>query len=1160
MKNNELIAGAGGGGSGGGAGGPNVARDNLDSVQYARLLELISEGEIEGFPSARNYTKGTTSYDNAALKDIFFNNVPVLREGADVANPSDSDFNYKGIYTYLRYGTQAQDWIRGFRASETAFSVGTVVSFASSVTRTITDTTVDAVRITFSVPQLQFFKANGDVTGTQVNFRIELSYDGGAFSTANGGLASSDSRLQFKGRTADLYQRAVVIDFTQSFSSSVAVRVVRETADAGTGDPENSTRVDEISWAAYAEIRYSKLRYPNSAVFGLVLPAEQFSAVPQRAYRIRGIKVQIPSNARPALGPSGRGGLIYKDEPWDGTFTQSTDGGNTYGGTQWTSDPCWILWDLLTSSRYGFGDHIDTSKLDKWAFFEASQYCSARNTYLTDGRSGTTDDYNSQTGKHGLDDGTGTFEPRFSCNVNIQTQEEAYKLINDMCSVFRAMPFWSAGSLAVAQDRPTGFSYCFSPANVVGGNFTYSGSSLKTRHTCVQVAYMDLDAREIQYELVEDDDAIAKYGVIKTSISAFACTSRGQARRLGEWLLYTEQNEGNTIAFEATADAGVVVRPGDVIQVYDPVISGERRGGRVHAATTTQISIDDTTQTVIPVSNLNPVIRVLLPDGTFGSSRITSSSGNLIFLETELAETPQAGAPFVISSDDVRPTLWRVLTIAEQDGATYAITGISYLQQKYTHVERKQSIPARDVSNLNEPPPSTSNIQAQEFLYENNGQVAQKIIVSWQPVPEAYQYRFRYRVENGNYTTIYTKSPEYEILGTIDGTYEFEVTTENYARRGSNAANDTFVAVGKTAPPANIASLNVSPIDQHNAELHWPQSTDIDVRIGGTVEIRHTPHTDANAVWSKSQKIVPAVNGSSTRKIVPLKSGTYFIRAKDSIGNYSAAASIPSVQVDLPEPQDLEVVQTFTENPNFTGTFERAFNSVTEGGISLSGKGLIDDITDFDAVTNLDFFGGIESTGSYIFANTLDLSAKYDVELLADLELRSINPDDFWDSRTELIDDWTDIDADDFNETDAELYVRSTADDPSGSPTWSTWEPFLNSTKRGRGFQFKVEIATDNTSQDPIIEALGVTVSLQRRTEQQRNISTGTSAKAITFPSAFYSTPSVTVTATNMASGDFFELTSVSRTGFTIATKNSGGTIVDRTIDYQAVGHGKEIT
>ena len=1172
MKNNELIAGAGGGGSGGGAGGPNVARDNLDSVQYARILELISEGEIEGFPSARNETRGTTRYNNAALKDIFFNNVPVIRddskapaeEKVNLDNPADSDFNYKGIFTYLRYGTQAQDWIRGFRASETAFSVGTVVSFASSVTRTITDTTVDAVRITFSVPQLQFFKANGDVTGTQVNFRIELSYDGGTFSTANGGLSSGDSRLQFKGRTADLYQRTVVIDFTQSFSSSVAVRVVRETADAGTGDPENSTRVDEISWASYAEIRYSKLRYPNSAVFGLVLPAEQFGSVPQRAYRIRGIKVQIPSNARPALGPNGRGGLIYKDEPWDGTFTQSTDGGNTYGGTQWTSDPAWILWDLLTSSRYGFGDHIDTSKLDKWAFFEASQYCSGRNTYTTDGRSGTTDDYNPQTGKHGLDDGTGTFEPRFSCNVNIQTQEEAYKLINDMCSVFRAMPFWSAGSLAVAQDRPTDFSYCFSPANVVGGDFVYSGSSLKTRHTCVQVAYMDLDARDIQYELVEDDDAISKYGVIKTSISAFACTSRGQARRLGEWLLYTEQNEGNTIAFEATADAGVVVRPGDVIQVYDPVISGERRGGRVRTATTTQISIDDTTQTVIPVSNLNPVIRVLLPDGTFGSSRITSSSGNLIFLETELAETPQAGAPFVISSDDVRPTLWRVLTVAEQDGATYAITGISYLQQKYAHVERKQSIPARDVTNLNEPPPATSNIQAQEFLYESNGQVAQKIIVSWQPVSEAYQYRFRYRVENGNYTTVYTKSPEYEILGTIDGTYEFEITTENYARRGSNAASETFEAIGKTAPPATIPDLSASIVDSHTVELHWPQSVDIDVRIGGEIRIRYSPLTDGTASWGDGNDIVPAVNGGSTRKIVSLLEGTYMIRAIDSTGNQ--APSIASVIVDLPAPQDALLVQQYREDDNsppFNGTGTNMAYSSSESGLILASTTLIDDMAtdgNWDGLGLIDYIGGAVSSGNYVFSETLDLGGVYDLNLRNILKTRAFEPGNAWDDRTDLIDLWDDIDGDDLGAANCQLYVRRTNDDPAGSPTWSSYQPFVNNTARGRGFQFKLEATSINVAQNVVVEQLGVITEFERRIETERNITSGTSAKAVTFPTAFYGTPSVGITAQDMDNGDYFTVSSISRTGFTVTFRNSSATIISRTFDYQAVGHGRQIT
>ena len=333
------------------------------------------------------------------------------------------------------------------------------------------------------------------------------------------------------------------------------------------------------------------------------------------------------------------------------------------------------------------------------------------------------------------------------------------------------------------------------------------------------------------------------------------------------------------------------------------------------------------------------------------------------------------------------------------------------------------------------------------------------------------------------------------------------------------------------------------------------------MRIGGSIEIRHNPRTTGDIKWAQSEKITPAVNGSTTRKIVPLLDGHYLVRAKDSVGNYAPLAGIPTVLVELPEPQDLEVVQTYTESPNFTGTFSQSFNSVTEGGITLEADGQIDDITDFDSVTNIDFFGDVVSVGNYIFANTLDLGATYDVELLANLKINTINPDDFWDSRSALIDTWNDIDADDLSETNAELYSRSTNDDPNGaSPTYGTWEPFANSTKRGRGFQFKVEMETSNDSQDVVVQTLGVSVKLQRRTEQERNIASGTGAKAITFPSAFYSTPSITITATNMATGDFFELSSVSRTGFTITFKDSGGTIVDRNFDYQAVGHGKEIT
>lgn len=1170
MTTDKTIAGAGGGGAvgkgggTGGAGGASVPRDNLNSVQYARILEVISEGEIEGFPSAKNYTKDTADYNNAALKDTFIDNTPVIREDANISSLQNSDFNFKGVLSYLRFGTQNQTWIPGFRANETPYNVNSLITFSTPVTRTVTDTNVDAVRITVSLPQLQFFKADGSVVGTQVDLQVEVSYDGGAFSSdpANGGIPQTDSRMKFLGRTADLYQRSFVVDFKQPWTSSVAIRVLRKTEDAPTG--VNFTQIDKIYWASYSEIVYSKLRYPNSALVGFVLPAEQFGSIPSRSFRIRGIKVQIPSNARPALGPYGRGALIFKNEPWDGTFTQSTSGGYTWGGTQWTSDPAWILWDLLTSKRYGFGDHIQASKLDKWAFYEASQYCSARNTYLIDGRSGTTDDYDAQTGRHGLDDGTGIYEPRFSCSVNIQTQEEAYKLINDMCSTFRAMPFWSTGSLALSQDRPTDFSYCFSPANVINGDFTYSGSSLKTRHTVAQVSYMDLDARDVNYEVVEDAEAIAKYGVIKADISAFACTSRGQARRIGEWLLYSEQNETNTISFQTSADAGIMVRPGDVVQVYDPTISGERRGGRIKTATTTQILIDDTTQTVIPNLTQNPVIRVLLPDGTFGSSRISSSSGNLILLETALVATPQPGAPFVISSDDVRPTLWRVLSVSEEDGALYTITGLAYSAQKYDYIERHQEIPVRDITNLNVPPPATSNIQAAEYLYESNGQVVQKIIVSWQPVPQAYQYRFRYRVTNGNWTTAYPKAPEYEILGTDVGRYEFEVTTENSARRGSNAATATFDAVGKTAPPATIPDLFIAPIDDKNAELYWPQATDIDVKIGGQIRIRHSPIADGTATWGQANDIVPAVAGSSTRKIVPLLEGTYFIRAVDSTGNESAG--VATVIVDLPAPQDTFLIQEYREednSPPFNGTTNNMSYNEEELGLILASDTLVDDMAtdgNWDGLGLIDYIGGAASEGSYQFAETLDLGAIYDIDLRNILKTRAYEPGNLWDDRLENIDLWDDIDGDDLGAANCQLYVRTTNDNPSGTPTWNTWQPFVNNTTRGRGFQFKVIATSNNPAQNVVIEELGVITQFQRRIESERNKTSGASSYAVTFPTAFYGTPSVGITAQDMSTGDYFTVSSVSRTGFTVTFRNSGGSMVSKVFDYQAVGHGRQIT
>ena len=1160
-----------------------ASNESIDSKQVFRVIDLLSEGPIEGFPQALDagLTPGTTGYDVAALKDTFFNNTPVLGDQASVSSSSTlTDSAFDGLLNFdmrsarfaTRTGTQDQTNLEEVgdtnqrlvnvgveverKAQPAPDDFGIVSGDGTPVTRQITDTDVNQVRVTVGTPALFFAKPDGDVEGAKIQYKIEIRYSGGSFTQVG-------QEHTISGISRGLYQERQIIVFDPNGAFPVDIRITR--THARYVRPEGRTLQDDFIWYDYTEKIKEKTRFPNSAVTGFKIDAKQFPSVPTRSYRIRGIKVRIPHNATVRSD----GSLSYS-----GTFN-----GTFKAAREWTNDPAWILFDLLTNTRYGMGSQILTpaeleedkagnfegasdvpGNLDVYSFQQASAYCGEQ---VNDGKGGT--------------------EPRFACNVLLQTQEDAYKLIQEMCSVFRAMSYWESGGLTLAQDRPEDFAYTFNQTNVTEAGFSYSGSSLKGRPTCVSVKYFDNDLRTFAQELVELSSTtfkpLQKYGYNKKNITAFACTSRMQAHRLGKWLLYTAHNETEVCSFETDMAAGIVVRPGDFIKIADPVRAGVVHGGRIiDGSTTTAVKIDRsdvdlfgqqapssfTLNIVTPTGETDPRTGVeIVNTDVVGGCTIT---GNTITPPSALRKAPVKGSTFGIGYTGVGLQLFRVLTVEENE-STYAITALAHERDKYSVVEEDYTFAPRDITQLAEKPDPVTNLVLNEILYEVGDKLLQRIDVNWQQAARAMEYEVEYKLGDDNFERAVVSSTGFQILNSKVGTYSVSVTAVGYGfdlkqsgKRRSSTTTATIEAVGKSAPPTNIASLNITPIDQHTAELHWPQAVDLDVKIGGTVEIRHNPRTTGDIKWAQSEKIVPAVNGSTTRKIVPLLEGHYLVRAKDSVGNYAPLTGIPTVLIDLPEPQDLEVVQTFTESPSFPGTFSQSFNSVDEGGITLEADGQIDDITDFDSVTNIDFFGDVVSVGNYIFANTLDMGAVYDVELLANLQITSINPDDFWDSRTDDIDTWDDIDADDLSETNAELYSRSTNDDPSGSPTYGTWEPFANSTKRGRGFQFKVEMETDNDSQDPVVQSLGVTVSLQRRTEQQRDISSGTAAKAITFPSAFYSTPSITITATNMATGDFFELSSVSRTGFTITFKDSGGTIVDRNFDYQAVGHGKEIT
>ena len=811
-----LVAGAGGGGGfgkggkGGGARTPTTASDSLNSRQYAELIDLVSEGEIAGLKDG--------------FKSIYLDNTPLQ-------NPDDS-YNFQNVTVYTRNGTQNQDAIPFAGEIEDERGVGVTVRNDGAVTRTITDSQTDAVRITISVPRLEFITNEGDTVGESFRLQIQIQYNGGGFSTVIDDTVS--------GRTGDAYQKAYLVNLNGTFP--VDVRMVRLTADSS-----DLRKSNEFTWTSYTEIVYSRLAYPNSALVGIRIDAEQFNNIPQRSYLIRGIKVRIPNNA--SVDQS-NGRLVYSGI-WNGTF----------GAAQWCSDPAWILWDLLTSSRYGLGEHLDTTQLDKWSFLSASQYASAL-----------------------VPDGFGGLEPRFSCNVNIQTSEEAYKLINDMCSVFRAMPYWAVGSLTVSQDKPVDPSYLFTLANVTEDGFSYSGSSLKTRPNVAVVSYMDLSLRDMAYEVVEDAESIAKYGVVKTELSAFATTSRGQAHRIGEWILYSENFEGETVAFATSMDAGVIVRPGQVISIADPVKAGARRGGRISSSTTTAITVDDATGLTTPGT-----ISAILPTGAVELRTVQSIAGKVITVTIGFSTAPGANSVWVYETTNIQTSTWRVLGIAEQDGSKYAITALSYNSSKYAYIEQDRPLQERDITDLNELPPAPINLAISETLYLYQDQVRAKVIASWKPVLGVNQYQVQWRKDSGNWSAIKKSGPDYEILDITPGFFEFQVNSISATFRLSvDALTGSINALGKTAPPSDVPSLAVVLDPDIGATLTWDPISDLDLQ---GYEIWQ------GAGFGVGTKIGLFAATAQKIGLMPTGTTTWYIKALDTSGVYSTNAASVSLTI-----------------------------------------------------------------------------------------------------------------------------------------------------------------------------------------------------------------------------------------------------------------------
>ncbi len=762
------IIGYGGGGKGGGGGrAPIESPDSLNSIAYARVLDLISEGEIRGLANG--------------LQSVYLNETPLM-------NP-DGSANFQNVSVAYRLGTQDQDYIPGFPAAESETAVGVTLTSSTPWARAISNTQLSAVRIRLSVPALSKTNtSNGDITGYRIEYAIDLSINGGSYQQV---MSSA-----FDGKTTNKYERSHRIDLPPA-TTGWSVRVRRITPNANSGTIADTTIVESIT-----EIIDAKLRYPNSAIVGIQIDARQFNSVPTRAYDTYGRVIRVPSN----YDPESR---TYVGT-WDGTFKVA-----------WTDNPAWIFYDLVLHPRYGLGDRINASMVDKWGLYQIGQYCDEL-----------------------VDDGKGGKEPRFTCNLYLQTRAEAYKVLQDIASIFRGMAYWAAGNVVAVADMPKDPVHTFTAANVVDGKFRYAGTARKARKTVALVSWNDpKDFGRAKVEYVPDEEGIARYGVREVEITAFGCTSQGQAQRAGRWILLTSRYETETVTFSVGMDHALV-QPGSIVRIADPSRAGRRIGGRVSAASGNTVTLDKADQVAV-----GDTLIVTLPSGTAQSRTIGAVNGNTVTVTAAWSEPVRPQSVWAVESAQLKTQLFRVLTIRETDGINAEITALQYEPQKFAAIDSGTRIEARPITVI--PPsvqPPATNVALSTYSTVDQGIAVTTMVISWTPADKAVAYEVEWRRDNSEWVRAgRTGSQSLEVRGIYAGTYVARVRAINALDVPSIPAYSVeTVLQGKTTPPPTVTSLVATglifairldwgfpegPLDVERTEIWYSQTNSRDDAI-----------------------------------------------------------------------------------------------------------------------------------------------------------------------------------------------------------------------------------------------------------------------------------------------------------------------------------------
>lgn len=770
-------------------GGTRVARedpDSLSSRQLANLIDALSEGEIEGFDDPDHPLRC------------------VALSGTPVENP-DGSLNYKDFDFFFLPGSQEQSYVPGFEAAENVTAVGVELRNAGGPwVQRFNDGSIDAVRINIRIPQLRKVDTKtGDIAGTSVQIKIEVQGN-------NGGYVQKVLDT-IKGKASSPYIRGYRLELAD-IPAPWDIRVTRMTVDT----PTPASVSDQTFIDSHSQITYGKLRYPNTALVAVRINAEQFGSIPTRAYHMKGLIIRVPKNydpiARtydenplPAETQAARG--VSPSGTWDGTFKLA-----------WTNNPAWCYYDLATHKRYGLGNYMPESSVNKYALYVIAKYCDVL-----------------------VPDGKGGQEPRFACNLYLQKREDAMKVLTDMTTIFRGMHYFANGVLEPIQDSPRNPDILFGPSNVINGVFAYSGTGRRARHTAALVTYNnENNFGEATPEPFEDGDAILRYGYNPLEITNFGCTSQMAARRQARWAITAENILHDTVSFEAGAE-GFRARPGWIAQIINPFRSGKKFTGKILARTATAITLDREIEieagktywislTIYDPAEENPearskVIAVQVLNGAGNTSVINVAA---------LAIQPDAGTVWQLANDDVNPELFRILNVTPKDNATVEILALQYNASIYAHID--------DDAPLVEPPtnafptagavkpPGVVTIE-QVTVNDPVAGVSRDLHISWIRSPDLWirGYRVSYRFNSGNWVPL-PESPASESIleRVIPGIYEFSVIAINrFGKASSPSLEEVLVDVASPLAGATVTGLeivgqgNVTDFSTRDVQFGW---------------------------------------------------------------------------------------------------------------------------------------------------------------------------------------------------------------------------------------------------------------------------------------------------------------------------------------------------